>query len=165
MENTTPSSTGKCCRGPGRVPGGPQPKAILVLGFHLLGVSLPALQVNLRNHLAHPPWPGNATTMHMEPNSSLLAARRACGSSPADARGPRHHCPAGSARRGPMWFGCGLSPWGAGDSQGLGRSFSSGVGCRGGESRAAFPGCFGRDSGKLPGNPGSPGNGLRGGSL
>lgn len=55
-------------------------KAVFALGFHLLGVSLPALQVNLRNHLAHPPGPGNATTMPMEPNS--------CGPHPADAHGP-----------------------------------------------------------------------------
>lgn len=55
-------------------------KAAFALGFHLLGVSLPALQVNLRNHLAHPPGPGNATTMPMEPNS--------CGPHPADAHGP-----------------------------------------------------------------------------
>lgn len=55
-----------------------------------------------------------------------------------------------------MWSGCGWSPWGADDSQECGRSSSSGFRCRGGESRAAFPGCSGRYSGKLLGTRAHP---------
>lgn len=103
-----------------RVPGRPQPKAIFVLGFHLLGVSLPALQVNLRNHLAHRLWPGNAITMHMVSNSTFLGRRALlwvltllmC-------TGPITIVLRALPGGGSMWFGCDLSLWRADDIRSL----------------------------------------------